>query len=155
MKFSSKEDIEASIEKVFEIVSDFETLERAALRRGAEVQRTDKLRKPAVGMSWSASFLARGRQRHLDIRMVEYEPPNAMRFHSVAQGLETDLRVELLALSRNRTRLSLDLELKPRSISARLLVQSLKLARTNLNRKFHLRMADYARDLEDRARRTL
>lgn len=155
MKFSSKEDIEASIEKVFEIVSDFETLERAALRRGAEVQRTDKLRKPAVGMSWSASFLARGRQRHLDIRMVEYEPPNAMRFHSVAQGLEADLRVELLALSRNRTRLSLDLELKPRSISARLLVQSLKLARTNLNRKFHLRMADYARDLEDRARRTL
>lgn len=153
MKFSTKEDIEAPIERVFALVSDFEALERAALRRGAEVQRTDALRKPGVGMSWTASFMARGRQRHLDIQMVEYEPPHSMRFHSVAQGLETDMKVELVALSRGRTRLSLDLDLKPRSISARLLVQSLKLARANLNKKFHLRMADYARDLEDRAKR--
>ncbi len=153
MKFSSTEDIEAPIEKVFALVSDFETIERAALRRGAEVQRTDNMRNPAVGMSWTASFMARGRERQLDIRMTEYDPPDNMRFHSVAQGLETDLKVELLALSRGRTRLSVDLDLKPRSISARLLVQSLKLARTNLNKKFHLRMADYARELEERARR--
>lgn len=153
MKFSSKEDIEAPIDHVFAQVSDFAALERAALRRGAEVQRTDDLKKPAVGMSWSASFVARGRQRQLDIRMTEYEPPNGMRFHSVAQGLETDMKVDLLALSRGRTRLSVELELKPRSISARLLVQSLKLARANLTKKFHLRMADYARDLEDRMRR--
>ena len=153
MKFSSKEDIEAPIEQVFALVSDFEALERAALRRGAEVQRTDTLRKPGVGMTWAASFMARGRQRHLDIRMAEYEPPHGMRFHSVAQGLETDMKLDLVALSRGRTRLSVELDLKPRSISARLMVQSLKLARANLNKKFHLRMADYARDLEDRAKR--
>ena len=153
MKFSTKEDIEAPIEQVFALVSDFEALERAALRRGAEVQRTDSLRKPGIGMTWAASFMARGRQRHLEIEMTEYEPPHMMRFHSVAQGLETDMTVELVALSRGRTRLSINLELKPKSISARLLVQSLKLARTNLNKKFHLRMADYARDLEDRAKR--
>jgi carbon monoxide dehydrogenase subunit G len=155
MKFSSKEDIEAPIEQVFAHVSDFAALERAALRRGAEVQRTDSLRKPDVGMSWSASFVARGRQRQLDIQMTEYDPPNSMRFHSMAQGLETDMKVELVALSRGRTRLSVELELKPRSISARLLVQSLKLARANLNKKFHLRMADYARELEDRSKRTI
>jgi hypothetical protein len=153
MKFSAKEDIEAPIEQVFALVSDFESLERAALRRGAEVQRTDSLRKPGVGMRWAAAFMARGRQRNLDIEMTEYESPNGMRFHSVAQGLETDMKVELVALSRGRTRLSVDLELKPKSISARLLVQSLKLARANLSKKFHLRMADYARDLEDRAKR--
>ncbi|MEE4345550.1 MAG: SRPBCC family protein [Paracoccaceae bacterium] len=153
MKFSAKEDIEAPIEQVFALVSDFESLERAALRRGAEVQRTDSLRKPGVGMRWMAAFMARGRQRKLDIEMTEYESPNGMRFHSVAQGLETDMKVEFVALSRGRTRLSVDLELKPKSISARLLVQSLKLARANLSKKFHLRMADYARDLEDRAKR--
>jgi uncharacterized membrane protein len=153
MKFSAKEDIEAPIEQVFALVSDFESLERAALRRGAEVQRTDSMRKPGVGMRWMAAFMARGRQRKLDIEITEYESPNGMRFHSVAQGLETDMKVELVALSRGRTRLSVDLELKPKSISARLLVQSLKLARANLSKKFHLRMADYARDLEDRAKR--
>jgi hypothetical protein len=153
MKFASKEDIEAPIDLVFAQVSDFSALERAALRRGAEVQRTDSLRKPDVGMGWHAAFVARGRQRQLDIRMTEYDPPNGMRFHSVAQGLETDLKLDLVALSRGRTRLSVELDLKPRSISARLLVQSLKLARANLAKKFHLRMADYARELEDRIRR--
>ncbi|HEY9020652.1 MAG: SRPBCC family protein [Paracoccaceae bacterium] len=153
MKFSAKEDIEAPIEQVFALVSDFAALERAALRRGAEVQRTDSLHKPGVGMSWTAAFMARGRQRKLDIVMTTYEPPHAMRFDSVAQGLHSNMTVELVALSRGRTRLSVDLELKPKSISARLFVQSLKLARNNLNKKFHLRMADYASDLEDRARR--
>jgi hypothetical protein len=153
MKFSAKEDIEAPVEQVFALVSDFEGFERAARRRGAEVQRTDSLRIPAIGMTWSASFIARGRQRQLNIEMAEYEPPQVMRFHSLAQGLEADMKVELVALSRGRTRLSVDLDLKPKSISARLLVQSLKLAKANLNKKFHLRMADYARDLEDRIKR--
>lgn len=154
MKFSSKEDLEAPIEKVFAQVSDFETLERAALRRGAEVQRTDTLLKKGPGMRWSAEFMARGRQRKLNIEMTTYSPPNNMRFHSVAQGLETVMLIELVALSPARTRLSVDVNLKPNSIPARLLVQSLKLARTNLNKKFHLRMADYARDIEERIRRS-
>lgn len=153
MKFTAKEDLEAPIEKVFAHVSDFETLERAALRRGAEVQRTDSLLKKGPGMRWSADFMARGRQRHLNIEMTTFSPPNNMRFHSVAQGLETVLLIDLVALSPARTRLSIDLNLKPNSIPARLLVQSLKLARTNLTRKFNLRLADYARDLEERIRR--
>jgi hypothetical protein len=154
MHFSAKEDIEAPIEVVFAQVTDFEALERAALRRGAEVQRTDSLRKAGVGMGWSASFMARGRKRQLEIRLMEFDPPHALLFDSVAQGLETELKIELLALSRGRTRLSIKLDLKPRTISARLLVQSLKLARANLNKKFHLRMADYARELEERTKRS-
>ena len=151
MKFSAKEDIEAPIEQVFTLVSDFEALERAALRRGAEVQRTDSLPRPAVGMTWAASFMMRGRQRNMEVELVAYDPPQSMLFHSTAQGSEADMAFELVALSRGRTRLSLDLELKPRTLSARLLVQSLKLTRSNLNKRFHLRVADYARDLELRA----
>jgi len=64
------------------------------------------------------------------------------------------MRVDLVALSRGRTRLSVDLALEPRSISGRLMVQSLKLARNNLTKRFRLRVADYAVDLEDRYKRT-
>ena len=86
--------------------------------------------------------------------MVEYDAPNAMRFVSASQALSADVEVELVALSRGRTRLRMSIELRPQNLSARLLVQSLKLARGSLNRKFDKRMAGFARDIEQRFART-
>ena len=150
MKFASKEDIAAPIDAVFDMISDFDGFERAAMRRGAEVQRTDTLQEPGVGMSWKARFTLRGREREMDVALTTYDRPNQMVFTGGSQNLDGEMVVDLVALSRQRTRMSVSIKLSPQSLSARLLVQSLKLARSNLNRKFHLRMADYAKDLEDR-----
>ena len=78
-----------------------------------------------------------------------------MNFLSTSQALTADVAVELVALSRKRTRLQMTIDLKPQNLSARLLVQSLKLARANLTRKFKLGMANYAKSLEERYRQTV
>jgi carbon monoxide dehydrogenase subunit G len=153
MKFASKEDIAAPIDPVFEMISDFDVFERAAMRRGAEVQRTDTLRVPGVGMSWDARFMLRGRERDVSITLSTFDRPNQMVFEGGSPNLEGEMVIDLVALSRQRTRMSVSLKLSPKTLSARLLVQSLKLARSNLNRKFHLRLADYAKDLEERHNR--
>jgi uncharacterized protein YndB with AHSA1/START domain len=155
MQFTSKEDIEAPIEQVFAEITDFQRFERAALRRGAEVQRPDTLAAPGVGMSWQARFRLRGRMRDVTLRLVEYDPPNGIVLTAEATTIEGRMGVDLVALSRGRTRLSVDLILAPRSIAGRLLLQSLKLARSNLTRKFRLRVADYAMDMEDRYKRSI
>ncbi|UWP88530.1 SRPBCC family protein [Aliiroseovarius crassostreae] len=152
MKFSTREDIAANIEYVFASVSDFGGLERAALRRGADVVRTDTLSAPGPGMSWRATFPFRNRERQADMKLTHYEAPHGMVLFSKISGIEAEVRVDLVALSPRRTRLNLDVEMKPKSIPARLMMQSMKLARGNLVKKFRRRVADYAQTIEDRAR---
>ena len=65
----------------------------------------------------------------------------------------TVMTTELVALSKNRTRIMLSFDIKPLNLSARLLVQSLKLAKTSLTKKFKLRAAEYAKTLEERHQR--
>ncbi|MFP4273685.1 MAG: SRPBCC family protein [Paracoccaceae bacterium] len=148
MQFTAREDIEIPIEQLFERMSRFETFERAALRRGAEVTRADTLAAPGAGMTWVARFGFRGKPRKLTVVLTEYAAPSRMVFDSKTAGLETRTVVELLQLSRKRTRMDVAVALQPRSLAARLLVQSLKLARRRIERRFRLRVANYARDLE-------
>lgn len=153
MQFTSKEDIEAPIEQVFAEISDFQRFERAALRRGAEVQRTDTPGVPEVGMSWQARFRLRGRMRDVTVRLVEYDPPNGIALKAEAATIEGRMSVDLVALSRGRTRLAVDLTLEPRSLAGRLILQSLKLARNSTTKRFRLRVAEYAMDVEERHKR--
>lgn len=155
MKFETREDIEAPLEHVFQVVSDLDGFERQALRRGAEVTRRDTLRAPGVGMTWDVAFKMRGKLREMQIVLTEYDAPYRMLFVSTSPSLAGDLEIELVALSRLRTRLNLVIALKPQNLSARLLVQSLKLARGNLNKRFNIRVAEFAKDTEERYQRTV
>lgn len=150
MKFEAREDIEAPIDYVFSQISDFAALERSILRRGAEVQRSTDKNPVAPGMTWETAFDMRGKRREMQLELTSYEPATLMRFTATSKSLDCDMEVELVALSRNRTRMALMAELKPKNISARLMVQSLKLARSNVSKRLEIRTAHYAKDLEEK-----
>lgn len=150
MKFTAQEDIEASIDHVFSQVSDFAALERSALRRGAEVQRVVDLPEPGPGMKWDTAFMLRGKRREMTIELVEFDRPNGMVMISTSPNTSGRMVLDIVALSKGRTRLNVTIDVAPKTLAARLVFQSLKLARGNLNRKFRKRIAEFARDLEDR-----
>ena len=106
-----------------------------------------------MGMAWQATFGFRGKEREARITLVEAQAPDLLVYDSLSGGLEMRTRLEFVALSRSRTRVTMTADLKPQTLSARLLVQSLKLARGNLEKRFRVRMADYAKQLEDRLSR--
>ncbi|OED50393.1 hypothetical protein AB838_02510 [Rhodobacteraceae bacterium (ex Bugula neritina AB1)] len=154
MEFHSKEDIEAPIDHVFAAISDFELLERSALRRGIELQRTGDLAQPENGLVWDLTFNFRGKSRDIKLTMASFTPPSGLVLNGSGSGIDGRTEVELLALSPHRTRMSVRLALSPTTLTGRLMVQSLKLARSNLNRRFKLRLAEYARITEERLNRT-
>lgn len=154
MEFVSKEDVDAPIQQVFEMLTDFEGFERAALRRGAEIQRVDDLQEPGAGMAWDISFMMRDKLREFRLTLTEFDPPNGMVLSGGNKGLESVIEVELVALSRTRTRMVVRTELSATTLSARLLLQSLKLGRNKLQSRFRLRVADFANEMEERYKRS-
>ena len=151
MQFSTKEDIEAPSADVFALLSDFDLFERSAIRRGIEVQR---VAEPAAGLAWNTRFLLRGRQREMRLDLVEFDTPNGLQVSARSDGIDGLMTLDLVALSQQRTRMAIVLNLKPKTLSARLLIQSMKLAKANLTKRFKLKVAAYAKSLEDRHRRT-
>jgi len=150
MKFSTRDDIEAPIDFVFEQLTDFPGLERAAMRRGAEVRRTDSLSQKGPGMSWHASFEFRGRTREVDLELTGVTPPDGIDMAFGSANLDGRMVVDLVALSRNRTRVTMNFELASKSLSGKLLLQSLKLARKSLTGRIDERMSSYCEDISKR-----
>ncbi len=148
MKFSTREDIEAPAEVVFDAMSDFAAFERSAMRRGAEVSRVDRVADLGVGLTWSLRFPVRGKMRRAVCELEQYDPPNGMRCRLESSGFDGLLTLGLVALSRSRTRLGVQLEVKPLTLKARLLLQSVRLNRASYERRFEGRVQKFASDLE-------
>ncbi|HGG05428.1 MAG TPA: SRPBCC family protein [Aliiroseovarius sp.] len=150
MQFSAREDVEAPIDAVFRAITDFEGFERAMLRRGAEIARTDSLPAPGQGMSWQVQFDFRNRRRSAEVILSELDIPNRMVLLAKSGGVDADFKVDLVPLSRSRTRMDIVSELTPTGLSARLFLQPLKLARSKMSNRFRKRVAKFAVSVEDR-----
>jgi len=84
------------------------------------------------------------------IELTEFDEPNRLLAQSLSGGLEGEVTVDLVALSKNRTRMAIDVEVKPKTLSARLMVQSMRLAKGRLTKRYRLKVAGFATNIEDR-----
>ncbi len=153
MKLTRREDVEAPVAHVWAILSDTDHWERAALRRGAEVQRLDALETVAPGMGWQLRFAWRGKPRQVTLRLAAVDPGQRIAFTAVSPNISGEASVDLADMGPKRTRLTVVVEVKPRTLGARLVLQGLRLARARVDRRFADRIAALAADIEDRFRR--
>ena len=152
MDFTTREDIEAPIDYVFDQVTDFASFERSIMRRGGDVERIVDAPEPTVGMKWRLKFLLRGAERMVDVEVTELDRPNAITFQMTSKSVDGVLKVELVALSRARTRLNIRADTVAKSIPAKLAFQSLKFARNKPQSRFKAFVTGFAEDVEARYR---
>jgi carbon monoxide dehydrogenase subunit G len=150
MKITSRQDIEAPISFVYDALKDFDYWERAAMRRGADVTRTDGAQ--GHGLGWLIRFPFRGKDRKITLQLVSLEAPGQMAFAGLGGSFEGTVTVDLMELGAKRTRLSMVGEAKPRGLAARLVLQSLKLARGRMQGRVDKRVAAIAMEIEERFR---
>ncbi len=154
MKFSTKEDIEAPIVDAFALFSDFDQFERSALRRGADVRRTDSLKSFGIGMQWASAFKFRGKPRKIDAELVSYDPCDGYEIEMHSSDVVAHATLELMSLSKSRTRATLAIEIKPKSLSGRLMIQTMRLGKSRLEKRFRVKAVDFVRLIERKYKST-
>lgn len=150
MKISGRTDVQAPVEFVFDAIADFEFWERAAMRRGADVTRTDKLRTAGPGMSWMIRFGWRGRERQMFVSLKQYMRPSVLVMDGDSPSVEGMAQIELVPLSATKSRILVQTTIKPRTLAARLFIQSLRLARKKVNNRFDKKLQQLAQIIEQR-----
>jgi len=152
MEFTSREDIEAPIEFVFDQVSDFASFERSVMRRGGDVERVAQGRDDGLGAKWHVQFMMRGVERDIKAEVVKADRPNLIELAMTSPSADANLVVELVALSRARTRLNVRVEASAKSIPAKLFFQSLRFARQKTKARFNGLVANFAKEIDTKYR---
>ena len=108
------------------------------------MRRVDDCPEVGQGMAWEIDFKFRGRARKLRCLVTEVQGPERLCLSNESGGLTGDVAISVLTLAPQRSRVLVSVEMKPKNLSARLLLQSMRFAKGSLDRKFKSRLHDWA-----------
>lgn len=148
MKLSTREDIQAPRDVVFQAISDFDWIEGLLAARGAKVV-PKRGAAPKIGDAWQARYTWRGRQFETQASLVRLDDGRGYGVESLTGGVRCLADFDLLEISASRTRLFAALDFRPTTLPSRLLLQSLKLAKPRLSQRFSGRVARFAATISD------
>ena len=147
MNFTTREDIDAPKDVVYAAITDFDRFERRLMRLGIDVLRDEAHPPPETGARWKAVLEWRGRSHDVEAELVSIEPDDGYALEAHSSGLICLAVVDLVPLSRTRTRLMVSVEVRATSFGSRLLLASLRLTSGPLQGRFRRRVAEFAAEL--------
>lgn len=148
MRLSARQDVDAPAEAVFAALADTAVWEGLARKRGIRVNRTDPGPALAPGAEWAVDLAWRGRMRHLSLRLADLDASVRIAVEATGESLDGGLAIDLQSMAPHRTRMTVRLDLRPRTLMARLAVQTLRIGRGQAEARFRDRIARIAQAIE-------
>lgn len=148
MKFSTRIDTNLHAERLFDIVGNFHALERLLIRRGGSVARIDPSNDPDISLGWNIEFEWRGKARRLRLAVTWFDRPDQMMLAGHSETLDLTVVATVVALTRTKSRLISETEIRPRNMKARLMLQTAKLGKAQLDRRYQRLIGDYVQQMQ-------
>lgn len=145
MKFISKGDIEAPTDFVYADMTDYEGWEKSIRKRNTQLVRSPGPIRP--GTTWDTKFRLRGRDRDMVMTLLSETQDRQVLLTIADSSLDVDVSTDLMPLNPKVSRVAVTIHLRPRNLAAKLLTQSLRLARTKIQHQLDWRVAGWADDL--------
>ncbi|MDO5529243.1 MAG: SRPBCC family protein [Paracoccus sp. (in: a-proteobacteria)] len=141
MKFSTRQDRDIPAAQMFDAVADFDRIERMLLRRGIETRRRAAGGDERAG--WDVAFDWRGSRREVKLDLVQFDRPERIALDGRSQPLDMEVVMSVIPLAKAKSRLTFELDVRPRNMRARLMLQTAKLGKAALQRKFNKRIGEF------------
>lgn len=153
MKFKVSEDIDAPADITWARFTDYSGIEADVAGRGADISRVGNWQTASEGCGWRGSAKIRGRVRPVTSEISVLTAPERCEFRTVIGGMDAVYEMTFLALRDDMTRVQVVLELSANTLSARLALQTLKLARGRVMQRLQGLLARQGNLAEDDYRR--
>jgi len=153
MKFETIEDIDAPQDFTFACFTDFIRYEILARNYGADLRRVGGFTEISEGATWRGSIPVQGRTRGVEAEVSRYSPSEYARIDSAVGGMNVVFEMRFEALADEKTKLIAVAELQAKTLAARLVIQSAKLARKRVQAKITSKIVALANEYEDAWRR--
>ena len=147
-----KAQVNAPMDWAFTALCDHRFFAARAAANGVTVTSPDTPDTPFADRTWQASGPFRGRPRTADISIKSIAAPVRLQLISTVSNIEAHTDIEFLETGRRRTRMKIRVGLLPRSMTARLIVQSLRFSRPRLTRRLDKATTRFAKMISRRAR---
>ncbi|OSP56753.1 SRPBCC family protein [Pseudoruegeria sp. SK021] len=150
MKLTVSEEVAASRQDVFQQVTDFDRLLGRPADAKTQITRLDHPAPVSEGSRWQGHFVLRGLRRDGTAELVSLQAPDGYEIHGEADGMRGQLTVALSGPPEGPTRLDVTVQLRPTSLTGRMIVQSLSLVRQTVAARCRDRLQHFAREIESR-----
>lgn len=140
MKFSTRVNADITADQLFARVTDFGRLERILIRNNVRVSRIDPADEPGSGMAWKLAFDWRGKSHKLRLDVRRFDRPDVMLIEGISDIFDLTITATVFGLTQNRSRLIFETEIRPRNMRARVLLQTARLAKGRLDKRFEKRI---------------
>ena len=98
-------------------------------------------------MAWDVSFRWRGRERKVRLEVSRFDRPERITIIGLSPSFDLTLDLTVIALSKTRSRLMVESDIRPRTMKARLLIQTAKLSKSSLDKRYAKRVKEIFSDI--------
>jgi hypothetical protein len=148
LKLTAKTDLDVPVDFLHAYLSDSAAWEHEATRRGVEIERPADMPLSGVGAGWRIKVPFRGRVRKVLLRVDEIVQDEIIAYSFEGQSLVGNTWLETKLLSPRRSRLKVTIEAKPKTLAARLFLNTLRLARRKVEDRFEKRVGQLGARIE-------
>lgn len=148
MNITLRRDVDAPQDAVFAALSNFERWESQARASGVSLSRLDP--DAGLGTAWRVVADFKGLRRRFVARIVACHAPDRLDLALEGDGMSALIPARIVPRGAGTSTLLAEIDMRPETLKARLMVQSLRFARGALIQRLDRALAQFATTVEAR-----